>query len=188
VTPLPGITFRPEDLHYGTIATAQTTRIQTDNPYIEFIQVRKKTFDYSIPNCPMQDAFPVIAEDPTYGIQQRVPKITAITEDEYETFLRKYTVGKAENTLLKDIQGCQGAEGKPEWNFIEIRVILDPTNIRPVNYTISQVVRSNGEIIAQFPTTRTLVIGEKLALTSYVPIKTEELDLFDTVGVTFTRQ
>jgi hypothetical protein len=111
-----------------------------------------------------------------------------LTEDQYEEFLRKYTEGKAENTQVKNIEGCQGADGAPEWNFAEIRVILNPTNFKPTNYTISQDVRSESEIITQFTTTRTLVINEKIALTSYVPIKTDELDLFDTVSVTYTRQ
>jgi hypothetical protein len=187
-TSLPGGTLNPDDFRQNTgTVTEPTTRIQVDNPYLEYLQVRKKTFDYSIPNCPMQSAFPAIVNDPDYGIQHQTAKLTALTEDQYEEFLRKYTEGKAENTRIKDIQGCQGAEGKPEWNFVEIRVILDPTNIRPANYTISQNVRSNGKIIAQFMTTRTLVINEKVALTSYVPVKSDELDLFDTISVTYTR-
>jgi hypothetical protein len=189
VTPLPGVTFRPGDQHSEiTLLTEQTTRIQVDNPYLEYLQVRKKTFDYSIPNCPMQNAFPTLAKDPYYGIKQKIPNLAALSQDQYEEFLREYTEGKAENTPLKNIQGCQGADGTPEWNFVEIRVILNPTNVRPASYTISQVVRSNGEIIAQFTTTRTLVIDEKIALTSYIPLKTDELDLFDTVGITYTRQ
>jgi hypothetical protein len=186
---LPSVTLKSDDFSQNTgTVTEPTTRIQVDNPYLEYLQVRKKTFDYSIPNCPMKSAFPAIVNDPDYGIQHQTPKLTALTEDQYEVFLRKYTEGKAENTQIKDIQGCQGAEGKPEWNFVEIRVILDPTNIRPTNYTISQNVRSNGKIIAQFTTIRTLVINEKITLTSYVPLKSDELDLFDTVSVTYTRQ
>jgi hypothetical protein len=39
----------------------------------------------------MENAFPVIARDTEYGIQQVVPKLTAVSQDEYDTFLRKYT-------------------------------------------------------------------------------------------------
>jgi len=189
VTMLPGVTYRPDIQHPDVgITTVPTTRIQIDNPYLDYLTIRKKTFDYSIPNCPMQSAFPAIANDPDYGIQHQVPKLTAVSEDDYQTFLRKYTEGNAENTVLKNIQGCQGAEGKPEWNFVEVRAILIPTNVRPANYTISQNVRSNGKIITQFVTTRTLVIDEKVSLTSYIPVKADEMNLFETVDVTYTRQ
>lgn len=189
VTLPPGITYKPDSQHpdHGMV-TVQTTSIQVDNPYLEYFNVRKKTFDYSVPNCPMQNAFPAIAKDPDYGIKQQYPKLTALTQDQYDLFLWKYTVGKSENTPLKNLQECVGAEGNPNWNFVEIRVILDPTNVRPANYTISQLVRSNGKIIAEFTSTRTLVIDEKITLTSYVPVKADELDLFDTVGITYTRQ
>jgi len=189
-TPVPSalVTYRPESVPPEPATVSETpTRIATDNPYLEYLQFRKKTFDYSIPNCPMEDAFPSIVKDPRYGIQQPIPKLTALSEDEYETFLRKYTEGKAENTLLKTLPICQGAEGDPRWNFVETRVILNPTNVRPANYTISLNVRSNGEVIAQFKTTKTLIIDQKITLTSYIPLKADELDLLDTVGVTYTR-
>jgi hypothetical protein len=167
--------------------TEQTTRIASDNPYLENLQIRKRTFEDSIPDCTMQEAFPAIVNDPQYGIQHPQPKISAISLDEYEKFLREYTAGKAENTRLLTISRCIGTSPEPLWNFIELQVILDPTNIRPSNYTISQDVRSKGIIIAQFKTTRTLVIDHQVKLVSYIPLKMDELDLVDNVGVTFTR-
>jgi hypothetical protein len=185
-TPL--VTYRPEIVPPSLATVTETpTRIATDDPYLEYLQVRKKTFDYSIPNCPMEDAFPAIVKDPGYGIKQVEPKLTALSEDDYETFLRKYTEGKAENTAIKTLQVCQGSEGNPYWNFIETRVILNPTNIKPSDYTISINVRSNGKIIAQFKTTRTLTIDQQVILANYIPIKADEVDLFDGVGVTYTR-
>ena len=187
-TPSPGITFKPDSQQPAPgIVTVQTTRTQVDNPYLEYFNVRKKTLDNYVPNCPMENAFPEIAKDLTYGIKQQYPKLSTLTQDQYDLFLWKYTEGKSENTLIKNVPGCYGAEGLPNWNFVEIKVILNPTNVRPANYTISQVVQSNGKTIAEFATTRTLVIDEKVTLTSYVPVKTDELDLFDTVGITYTR-
>ena len=46
---------------------------------------------------------------------------------------------------------------------------------------------SDGKIVAQFPTTRMLVIGEQVVLTGYIPVRTDEIDLIDSVVVTFTR-
>ncbi len=187
-TPSPGITFNPEGQQPAPgVVTVQTTRIQVDNPYLEYLNVRKKTLDNYVPNCPMENAFPEIAKDLTYGIKQQYPKLSTLTQDQYDLFLWKYTEGKSEKSLIKNVPGCYGAEGLPNWNFVEIKVILSPTNVRPANYTITQVVQSNGKTIAEFATTRTLVIDEKISLTNYVPVKTDELELLDTVGITYTR-
>jgi hypothetical protein len=185
----PDITFRPQGQPPAPgVVTEQTTRIQTDNPHLEYFNIRKNTYDSRIPNCIMQNAFPAIANDPYYGINQLNPKLSTLTKDQYDQFLWKYTAGKSENSLLNELPECRGVEGNPEWNFVEILVILNPTNVKPSPYTITEVVRSNGEIIAQFSTTRTLVIDDKIALTSYVPVKADEMDLFGTVGLTYTRQ
>jgi hypothetical protein len=136
----------------------------------------------------MENAFPFIANGTGYGIKQVVPNLSAISEEEYEHFLRKYTVGDAENTRFKTLAVCQAsATAEPTWNFVEIRLVLDPTNYIPANYTISRNVWSDGKIVAQFPTTQLLAVDEKVILTSYVPLRTDEVDLIDTVGVTYTR-
>jgi hypothetical protein len=167
--------------------TVATTRPASDNPHLEYLNVRKRTFVNPVPNCLMENGFPAIAKDPDYGIRQVVPKLTEVSEEEYLTFLRKYTEGEAENTQLKTLSSCQGSDAEPVWNFIEIRIILVPTNFYPSNYTITQNVRSNGEIVAQFATTERMVIDENVVLTRYVPLHADEVDLFDSVEVTFTR-
>ena len=172
----------------SAVTTVATTRIASDNPYLEYLNIRKRTFVAPIPNCLMEDAFPFIANDTGYGIKQVVPNLSAISEEEYEHFLRKYTEGNTENTRFKPLAVCQGsATAEPTWNFIEIRLVLDPTNYNPANYTIIRNVWSDGKIVAQFPTTQRLATDEKVILTSYVPLKTDEVDLIDTVGVTYTR-
>lgn len=169
------------------IKTEQTTRIATDNPYMERLQVTKRVFPQYVPNCPMQQIFPAIAGDTKYGIKQVVPKLSQISEHEYKDFLRDYTEGTGENQKVKDIAVCYGVDGEPNWNFVEVLIVLDPTNIKPSDYTISQNVRSEGDVIAQFKTTQSLVIDKQVILHSYIPVKTSEMDLFDGVDVTFTR-
>lgn len=170
-----------------TLTAVPTTRIAPDNPHLEHLNVTKKTFADPLPNCLMTNAFPAIAGDPQYGISQVVPKLTALSDDDYQAFLRKYTEGKAENTPLKSLPLCQGTVAEPTWNFIEIRVVLDPTNFQPSNYTITEEVRSKGNLVARFSTDQRLFINQQFAMTSYVPIRTSELDLFDNVGIAYTR-
>jgi len=170
------------------ITTIATTRIASDNPYLEYLNIRKRTFVNPLPNCLMDDAFPSLAKDTGYGIKQVAPVLFAISEDDYEHFLRKYTEGGIENSRLKTLGVCQGAAtAEPTWNFMEVRLVLDPTNYNPANYTITRNVWAEGKIVAQFPMTRRLVIGERVILTSYLPIRTDEVDMIDTVGVTFVR-
>ena len=187
VSPSAGVTtaspeLTPSDTTFpsvppATITTVPTTRIQLDNPHLEYLNIRKKTFSDPLPNCIMQNAFPAIAKDPGYGINQIKPKLGAISEDDYLYFLRKNTEDNAENSPLKVLSQCQGTAAEPTWNFIEVRLILDPTNIQPSNYTVTRTVRSNGKMI----------INHQVNLLSYIPIKTDEIDLFDNVGVTYTR-
>jgi hypothetical protein len=116
-----------------------------------------------------------------------VPKLAAISEDEYESFRQKYTEGDARNTQLKVPAVCQNTDNEPTWNFIEVRIVLTPTNFFPSDYTITQNVRSGGEVVARFATTKRLVIDEQLVLVSYVPLHADEVDLFDRVELTYTR-
>ena len=184
----PNVTSMPPNPSEGSITTVPTTRIASDNPYLEYLNVRKRTFDDPLPNCLMGNAFPFTKNETSYGIQQIVPKLSAISEDEYWSFLRRYSQGNAENTPLKIITACQGSvTAEPTWNFVEIRVVLDPTNYNPANYTITENVWSDGKIVAQFPMTRRLVIDEQVILTSYIPVRTDEVDLIDSVVVTYTR-
>jgi hypothetical protein len=171
----------------NTVTTIPTTRIASDNPYLENLNIRKRTFDYPIPNCLMQTAFPAVANDTTYGIHQVVPKLAIIPDDDYQTFLRKYTEGNAENTQLRTPNACRGSAAEPTWNFVKVMVVLDPTNVHASDYIITQNVWSDRKLVAQFPTTRNLVIDNQLILISYIPMKWDEVDLFDSVGITYTR-
>lgn len=172
----------PEDP--GTITVSP--RVVSDDPYLEYLNIRKRTFDFSLPNCFMQNAFPAIIQD-TYGIKQAVPTLAAISEDDYFTFLRKHTEGDAESTPLTTPAACLGSEADPTWNFIEVRVILSPRNVRASDYTITKNLMSDGKTVVQLSTTRRLVLDEKVILVSYIPIRTDEIDLFDTVEMTYTR-
>jgi hypothetical protein len=185
---LPDDTMSSPSLPEIGVTTVATTRIASDNPYLEYLNIRKRTFVNPLPNCLMKDAFPSLANDTGYGITQVEPYLYAISEDDYEHFLRKYTEGGTENTRLKTLGACLGsATAEPTWNFMELRVVLDPTNFSPANYTVTPNIWSDGKIVARFPTTQRLVIGEKVILTSYIPIRTDEIDLIDTVAVTYTR-
>jgi hypothetical protein len=186
--PLQNLTSSPAYPAEVSFTTMATTRIASDNPYLEYLNIRKRTFNDPLPDCLMGDAFPFTKNGTGYGILQTVPKLSAVSEDEYWSFLRKYTNGDAENTPLKIISVCQGsATAEPTWNFVEVRVVLNPTNFHPTNYTITENVLSNGKIVAQFPTTTRLVIDEQEVLTNYIPVRTDEVDLIDSVVVTYTR-
>jgi hypothetical protein len=184
--PSPSSTASPAHPSFG-MTTVATTRIASDNPHLDYLNIRKRTFVDPLPNCLMENALPAVAKDPAYGIQQLEPKLTALSEDDYLVFLRKYTEGNAENTTLKSLPVCQGSVAEPTWNFIEVRILIDPTNIQPSNYTITQEVRSGDKVVARFVTDQHLIINQQLSLISYIPIRTSEVDLFDSVSLTYTR-
>ena len=180
------IPVRYETLHMVEVTPAVPTRVASDNPYLVDLTIRKRTFTYPLPNCFMQTAFPQLQKD-TYGIKQVVPNLAVITEDDYLTFIRKNTEDNSETGKLKTPPACMGSAAEPTWNFIEVRVILDPTNVHPTDYTITQNIWSNGKIVVKFATTQSIVLGKQVTLLSYIPIRSDEVDLFDMVGITYTR-
>jgi len=135
----------------------------------------------------MQNAFPSVANDPGYGIKQEVPKLMAISEDDYVHFLWKYTEGNAENTPVKTLVACQGSANEPTWNFVEVHIVMNPTNKIPSNYTITRNIWSNEKIVTQIPITVQMVVDQTTVLTSYIPVRTDEMDLFDSISVTTAR-
>lgn len=172
----------------SAVTMVATTRIAADNPFLEYLNIRKRTFIDPLPNCLMEDAFPFIKNGTRYGIKQVEPELFAISEEEYRSFLRRYTRGDGGNTKIETVSACQGSvTADPTWNFVEIRVVLDPTNFNPANYTVTRNVWADGKIVAQFPTTRQIVIGEKVILTDYIPVRNDEIDLINTVAVAYTR-
>lgn len=187
LTPVPADTFWPKASRAGEFTTVPTTRPAADNPHLDLLDIRKRTFTDPLPDCIMEQAFPEIGLDSAYGIRQVVPKLAAVSEEDYEAFLRKYTEGDAENTKLVTPAVCQNTENEPVWNFIEVRLVLTPTNIDPSDYTITANVFSEGEIVSRFTSTERLVIDRQLVLARYVPIHADEVDLFDSVQVEFTR-
>ncbi len=175
-----------QTLHPVEVTSAVPTRVASDNPFLVNLNIRKRTFDYPLPNCFMQAAFPGLLKD-TYGIQQVVPNLAVLSEDEYLAFIRKNTEDNSETSKLKTPPVCLGSAAEPTWNFIEVRVILDPTNVHPADYTINENIVSDGKVVVRFATTRSLVIGEQVTLLSYVPIRSDEVDLFDAVVITYAR-
>ena len=135
----------------------------------------------------MEEIFPDIIKDPKYGLNQPVPKLTAISAGEYNKFIRDFTEGKNENTKVIGIARCQGAIVTPYWNFVQIGAQLIPTNPRPANYTISLNIRSRGKLVTQINTTELLVKDQMITLTSYIPLRTDEMEIFDGIEITFNK-
>lgn len=186
-TPLPAATTVTSSPSRPVLtATTATVGRMYDPPYIDYLNAKKRTFDYPIPNCVMQKAFPAIITD-SYGIRQVVPRLSQLSEDDYLYFLRKNTEGNAENTKLKTPDGCSGAPADPTWNFVEVRAVIKPTNIRATNYTITENVLSEGKTVASFVSTERMIVDKDVNLVSYIPVKESEMNLFDSVTLEFVQ-
>jgi hypothetical protein len=168
------------------VTVTVTPQNEIDDPYREYLNIRKRTFDSPLPNCFMQTAFPGLLKD-NYGLKQIEPNLAMISEDDYLTFIRKNTEGNAENSQLKTPPVCQGTAADPTWNFIEVRIILEARNVHANTYTITENIVSNGKVVAKFPTTRQLSLGDKITLVGYIPMKSDDVNLFDDVGLTYIR-
>ena len=179
----------PSSINTTIITIPQTTQtpVKIENPYINNLQFRIDAFNGHIHNCEMEEIFPTFAKDPYYGLKQKTPKISAISVGEFNVFLRDYTEGKNENQKVIGISRCEGAPVTPYWNFVKVDAKITPTNGNPANYTVSINIRSQGKIIAQFNTTEKLTQNQIISFESYIPLKTEEMPLIDSVELAFTK-
>jgi hypothetical protein len=156
-------------------------------PYVSDLGFTSYYFSFDIPGCDMKEIFPAIADDPGYGIEQPVPKLTSVSAAEIRSFIRDHTAGSSENSPFRGIYSCQGVSMSPNWNFAEIRAAITPRNARPATYEISLIIKSRGRNITVFTTRENLTPDLPLAFVRYIPMKTDEEGLLDIPYITFTR-
>jgi len=148
----------------------------------------------------MRAAFPGAAADPEYGISGRNGKLVAYTEDQMRTFLAANAI-----TTVNEIQvdpnltnyidpntlggaACSGTVSTPTWNFVLINATIMGRNARPSEYAIGFNVRSRGNVVAQIRADRNMTLDQPAFFALYVPLKTDETDLFDGVEMVFRKK
>lgn len=149
----------------------------------------------------MKIAFPQVAKDSEYGIRAPHTTLTAFSRDQILASLtanaREYASDTREvNPSLSDYidpynlgsANCTGTVASPTWNFVRIDATIMPRNARPADYDIGINVRSKGKVTAQLRMNRTLTIDQPVIYELYVPVKTAEMDLFDSVEMVFERR
>jgi hypothetical protein len=167
-----------------------------ENPQIVLLNSVKGAKIYDIPDCGMRVAFPQAAGDPAYGIRQTVPKLILLTPEEMDTFETTYSThpGRYPDTEKyidpNAIGGapCAGVPADPRWNFVRINATLIPRNARPQEYDIGINVRSHGVVIEQLQMNQTFVIEQPVIFVRYIPLKIEEMDVFDSIELVFSRR
>ena len=187
--------------------TSSSEANSVNNPYLDNLHVTKNYLYYPINNCDMKIYFPDAASDPAYGLSVSPAKVTGISTDEMDTFLRQNTeipendyynsTGDPqydpENVKLKDRkflihQGCLNQVADPQWNFVEVAIHIIPRNARPTDYTIGINILSYGEkIVAQLTTDKTLTLEQPEDLTVYIPLKTNDMDRFTGASLVYRK-
>ena len=135
----------------------------------------------------MEEIFPTVAKDPNYGIRARPPKLIALSASEWRVFNRDYMEGKNEDSKVLGVSRCENAVVTPWWNFVEVRAKVIARNARPTNYTISLNIKSQGKVVALFNTTEKLTIDNTYEFISYIPLRWDEMDYFDSAELTYEK-
>jgi len=148
-----------------------------DNPWIMHLEFTRSYYPFNIPDCAMRAVLPEAAGDPGYGIRQPVPELVALSPAQVDAVLQKYNEG--ENT------GCASTPTGPGWNFVKIEGTIIPRNARPREYDIGIDVSSRGRVIAQFRMNQTLTLEQPFSFDRYVPLRSDEMELFDSIGLVF---
>ncbi len=83
---------------------------------------------------------------------------------------------------------CSGTVSTPTWNFVLINATIMGRNALPAEYAIGFNVRSKGVVVAQIQKDRTLTLDTPAIFALYVPLKTTEVERFDSVEMVFARK
>eukprot|EP00825_Cyclidium_porcatum_P028345 TRINITY_DN30632_c0_g1_i2.p2 TRINITY_DN30632_c0_g1~~TRINITY_DN30632_c0_g1_i2.p2 ORF type:complete len:269 (-),score=-14.29 TRINITY_DN30632_c0_g1_i2:161-967(-) len=171
-----------------------------DNPHIVLLEFTKDYFSSNLPDCGMKAAFPQVAGNPGYGIRPPESTLIAFTGDRMLSFLQSNAMDNAPDPALDPAIGnyidpdtlgganCTGVAASPTWNFVRITANFVPRNARPAEYDIGINVRSQGKVVTQLKTNQTLVLDQPVVFTWYVPLKTSETDLFDSLEMVFSKR
>jgi hypothetical protein len=167
-----------------------------DDPRIVLEKLTKKSMAFDIPDCGMRQVFPEAAADPAYGIRQPSPRLVMLTEDRITAFFQAYAKNTAGDPNLEPyidpntIGGaqCNGVPGNPKWNFVRINATLIPRNARPSEYGIGINLKSGDTVVDQLALNATLVLEQPVFVVRYIPLKTEEMDAFDSMEMVFLRK
>lgn len=172
-----------------------------NDPQVVELTFTKNYFRSTIPDCGMRIAFPHVAENPDYGIRSSSPTLTGFTEDQVLAFLKTYELPYSTEDLRVDpyldhhidpnaIGGarCAGVPVSPTWNFVLINATIIPRNARPADYAIGINVRSRGTVAGQLNLNRTLILDQPVVYGLFVPLKTEEMDSFDSIAMVFSKR
>jgi len=183
-----------------TWTPAVPSRGAVNDPQVVELTFTKNYFRSTIPDCGMRVAFPQVASNTDYGIRSASPTLTAFSEDQILLFLKTYALPYSTEDLRADpyldhhidpnaIGGarCSGVPVTPTWNFVLINATIMPRNARPADYAIGINVRSHGTVAGQLNLNRTLVLDQPVVYGLFVPLKSNEMDSFDSVAMVFSK-
>lgn len=171
-------------------------RDAADEPQIILLKFVRNGVAYDIPDCGMRVAFPQAAADPDYGIRKKTKKLVLVTPEEIEAFEKTYAVypgqfGDTERHVDPGTIGgarCAGVPANPVWNFIRVNATFIPRNARPGEYDIGINLRYHGEVVEQVRMNQTFVLDQTVVFIRYIPLKVDEMDLFDNIELVFSRR
>jgi len=170
--------------------TPQVNSYSKVDPNIDFFKIEKNYLAYPLSNCVMKEIFPIIANDPTYGLNARPQKLSGISWTEWNVFIKDYTEGKNEKSKTIGISRCVNplpvSPQNPEWNFIKLSAGLTPRNAQPTSYEIVFHLYSNAKgDMGQIKMSEIMYQDQKITVETYIPLRNDELDMFSTAKLKF---
>lgn len=178
-------------LNVSTIATPvpQMTKLAVANdPLVQDLSLTK--FDYGISDCIMKQVFPDIAKDPDYGINSAHPKLVGISNETWTKFYLDYNTGQQSGqSQTFSISKCEGIpiSESNTWDFVWVYAKLIPRNARPSDYTIIVQLNAKNKEISQLVTIETLTLEQPVKISSWVPMKRNEIEFLQTPKIYFNR-
>jgi hypothetical protein len=138
----------------------------------------------------MKQVFPDIAKDPDYGINSAHPKLVGISDETWNKFYLDYNTGQQSGqSQTFSVSKCEGIPISENniWDFALVHAKLIPRNARPSDYTIIVQLNAKDKEISQLIINETLTLEQPIVISSWVPMKRNEIEFLQTPKIYFNR-
>jgi hypothetical protein len=154
----------------ATLAIPTTYVPAPDDPYVNSFTYN--TSFLSVSNCVMQQAFPTIANDASYGTRSDTPHVTGISAEDMNDFYTRWVQGVGQMGSAISFNPCGGSSIPDQswWDFIQVHAVFTPRNARPAQYEITLNVRSRNYGISQITYNETLALDQTVYFYNYIPL------------------
>jgi hypothetical protein len=177
----------PSPVSTATLVIPTTYVPAPDDPYVNSFLYN--TSYLSVSSCVMQEAFPTIAGDTSYGTRSANPHVTGISAEDMNNFYTNWIQANGQSASIVSFNPCGGGSIPDQswWDFIQVHGVFTPRNARPASYGIILNVRARNYGISQITYNETLTLGQTVYFYYYIPVQAGQINDLQGIDLQFKK-